>query len=152
MAASARPDTGSRRKMWITLIAMTVSSAMILVDQTSVPLAIPDAMSDLDGEASAGQWILTANMLPLAFMVLGGRLGDIFGLRKIFIIGAVIFSAASAMLRHTNSSSTRLLPSPCSVLSPVSSWSARRTGSEVPKRSSSAAPAGSPRIPAAPPP
>ena len=84
--------------MWITLIAMTVSSAMILVDQTSVPLAIPDAMSDLGGQTSAGQWILTANMLPLAaFMVLGGRLGDIFGLRKIFIIGAVIFSGASAL-------------------------------------------------------
>ncbi len=83
--------------MWITLVAMTVSSAMILVDQTSVPLAIPDAMSDLGGKTSASQWILTANMLPLAaFMVLGGRLGDIFGLRKIFIIGAVVFSTASA--------------------------------------------------------
>ena len=83
--------------MWITLVAMTVSSAMILVDPTSVPLAIPDAMSDLGGKTSASQWILTANMLPLAaFMVLGGRLGDIFGLRKIFIIGAVVFSTASA--------------------------------------------------------
>lgn len=87
-----------RRKMWITLIAMTVSSAMILVDQTSVPLAIPHAMDDLNGEPSVAQWILTANMLPLAaFMVLGGRLGDIFGLRRIFLIGAVIFASASAM-------------------------------------------------------
>ncbi len=84
--------------MWITLIAMTVSSAMILVDQTSVPLAIPDAMEDLHGNPSVSQWILTANMLPLAaLMVLGGRLGDIFGLRKIFISGAVIFAGASAM-------------------------------------------------------
>ncbi len=83
--------------MWITLIAMTVSSAMILVDQTSVPLAIPHAMDDLDGNPSIAQWILTANMLPLAaLMVLGGRLGDIFGLRKIFLIGAVIFATASA--------------------------------------------------------
>ncbi|HMY27168.1 MAG TPA: MFS transporter, partial [Solirubrobacterales bacterium] len=83
--------------MWITLIAMTVSSAMILVDQTSVPLAIPHALDDLDGDPSVGQWILTANMLPLAaLMVLGGRLGDIFGLRKIFLVGAVIFATASA--------------------------------------------------------
>lgn len=89
---------GGRRKMWVTLIAMTVSSAMILVDQTSVPLAVPDAMQDLGGETSVGQWILTANMLPLAaLMVLGGRLGDIFGLRRIFITGAVIFSVASAL-------------------------------------------------------
>jgi len=91
-------DTNSRRKMWITLIAMTVSSAMILVDQTSVPLAIPHAMQDLGGNPSIGSWILTANMLPLAaFMVLGGRLGDIFGLRKIFLVGAVIFAASSAL-------------------------------------------------------
>lgn len=84
--------------MWITLIAMTVSSAMILVDQTSVPLAIPHAMDDLDGNPSVSQWILTANMLPLAaLMVLGGRLGDIFGLRRIFLVGAVVFAAASAM-------------------------------------------------------
>lgn len=94
----AERGPANRRKMWLTLIAMTVSSAMILVDQTSVPLAIPDAMSDLDGDTSIGQWLLTANMLPLAaFMVLGGRLGDIYGLRKVFIIGAVIFSGASAL-------------------------------------------------------
>lgn len=98
MADSTSPGTDNRRKMWLTLIAMTVSSAMILVDQTSVPLAIPHAMSDLDGEASLSQWILTANMLPLAaFMVLGGRLGDIFGLRRVFILGAVIFATASVI-------------------------------------------------------
>lgn len=93
----AEAEPADRRKMWITLIAMTVSSAMILVDQTSVPLAIPHAMDDLGGDPSVASWILTANMLPLAaFMVLGGRLGDIFGLRKIFIIGAVVFAGASA--------------------------------------------------------
>ncbi|MBK5231393.1 MAG: DHA2 family efflux MFS transporter permease subunit [Thermoleophilia bacterium] len=86
-----------KRNRWLTLIAMTLSSGMILVDQTSVPLAIPDAMVDLKAPISDGQWILTANMLPLAaFMVIGGRLGDIFGLRKIFLIGALIFSISSA--------------------------------------------------------
>lgn len=84
--------------MWITLVAMTISSAMILVDQTSVPLAVPHAIEDLDGTTTTSQWILTANMLPLAaFMVLGGRLGDIFGLRRIFVIGAIVFSGASAL-------------------------------------------------------
>jgi len=84
--------------MWITLIAMTVSSAMILVDQTSVPLAIPHAVDDLGGNPSVGSWILTANMLPLAaLMVLGGRLGDIYGLRKVFLVGAVIFAASSTL-------------------------------------------------------
>lgn len=90
-------ETTAKRNRWLTLVAMTLSSAMILVDQTSVPLAIPDAMGDLGASISGGQWILTANMLPLAaFMVLGGRLGDIFGLRKIFLIGALVFSVSSA--------------------------------------------------------
>lgn len=90
-------DTTAGRNRWLTLIAMTISSGMILVDQTSVPLAIPDAMLDLNASISDGQWILTANMLPLAaFMVLGGRLGDLFGLRKVFLTGAIIFSVASA--------------------------------------------------------
>jgi EmrB/QacA subfamily drug resistance transporter len=86
------------RFRWLTLIAMTVSSGMILVDQTSVPLAIPEAMTALDGAISDGQWVLTANMLPLAaFMVLGGRLGDLFGLRRVFLTGALIFSISSAL-------------------------------------------------------
>ena len=88
----------SKRNRWLTLIAMTISSGMILVDQTSVPLAIPYAMTDLNAPVSDGQWILTANMLPLAaFMVLGGRLGDLLGLRRVFLAGALIFVISSAL-------------------------------------------------------
>ena len=62
--------------MWLTLVAMTLASSMILVDQTAVPLASPDVVQGLGGNIADGQWILTANILPLAaFMVLGGRLG-----------------------------------------------------------------------------
>ena len=54
-------------------------------------------MTDLDAPVSDGQWILTANMLPLAaFMVLGGRLGDLLGLRRVFLAGALIFVISSA--------------------------------------------------------
>ena len=68
--------------MWLTLAAMTASASMILVDQTAVPLATPHAIDDLNGNLEDGQWILTANILPLAaFMVLGGKLGDLYGLR-----------------------------------------------------------------------
>ena len=69
---------------------------MILVDQTAVPLATPDVLGDLGGATSEGQWILTANILPLAaLMVLGGRLGDLLGLRRVFIAGAVVFALAT---------------------------------------------------------
>ena len=47
---------------------------------------------------SDGQWILTANILPLAaFMVLGGRLGDLFGLRRVFLTGAVLFAICDGL-------------------------------------------------------
>src|ERR1700735_1070864 len=83
--------------MWVTLVAMTLASSMILVDQTAVPLASPDVVQGLGGNVADGQWILTANILPLAaFMVLGGRLGDLFGLRRVFLTGAVLFAAATA--------------------------------------------------------
>jgi EmrB/QacA subfamily drug resistance transporter len=77
---------------------MTLSTSMILIDQTAVPLATPDAISDLGAALAEGQWILTANILPLAaLMVFGGRLGDLFGLRRAFLAGAVIFMLATAV-------------------------------------------------------
>ncbi len=83
---------------WLTLVAMTLAGSMILVDQTAVPLAIPRVVGGLDAALEDGQWVLTANILPLAaFMVLGGRLGDMFGLRRVFLVGAVTFVAGSAL-------------------------------------------------------
>ena len=84
--------------MWLTLVAMTLASSVILVDQTAVPLASPDVVQGLGAKVSDGQWILTANILPLAaFMVLGGRLGDLFGLRRVFLTGAVLFAISTAL-------------------------------------------------------
>ena len=91
-------DTQVTRAMWVTLAAMTVAASMILVDQTAVPLATPNAVNDLGGSAHESQWLLTANILPLAaFMVLGGRLGDLFGLRRTFLAGAVLFGVATTL-------------------------------------------------------
>ena len=88
----------SHRAMWVTLVAMTLSNSMILVDQTAVPLATPDAIRDLGGSLSESQWLLTANILPLAaFMVLGGRLGDLFGLKRVFLTGGFVFVVSTAL-------------------------------------------------------
>ena len=59
-------DAAARGHDTLTLVAMTVANSMILVDQTAVPLATPDAVSGLGASLSSGQWILTANVLPLA--------------------------------------------------------------------------------------
>ena len=94
---AGEPPVEIPRKAWVGLIAMTLSASLILVDQTAVPLGTPEAVHDLHGSIDEGAWILTANILPLAaFMVLGGRLGDLLGLRKVFLTGSVIFMIATA--------------------------------------------------------
>jgi EmrB/QacA subfamily drug resistance transporter len=86
------------RGRWLTLAAMTLASSMILVDQTAVPLATPEAIEDLGGQISQAQWIMTANIIPLAaLMVLGGRLGDLIGLRRVFLAGALVFGVSTAL-------------------------------------------------------
>jgi EmrB/QacA subfamily drug resistance transporter len=89
----------SRRDMRLTLAAMTLASSMILVDQTAVPLAAPHAIEDLHAPIGESQWLMTANILPLAaLMVFGGRLGDLFGMRRVFLVGAVVFGLATTAM------------------------------------------------------
>lgn len=77
---------------------MTVANAMILVDQTAVPLSLPNIMGDFGIGSQLAQWVLTASLLPLAgLLVLGGRLGDMLGRRKIFVLGCILFAGASAV-------------------------------------------------------
>jgi EmrB/QacA subfamily drug resistance transporter len=77
---------------------MTVANAMILVDQTAVPLALPSIEKQFGVGSEVAQWVLSASLLALSgFLVLGGRLGDMFGRRRTFVVGAVGFTAASAV-------------------------------------------------------
>jgi MFS family permease len=88
----------SQRGTWLTLVAMTLASSMILVDQTAVLLATPEVVDGLDASLSLSPWVLTANILPLAaLMVLGGRLGDLLGLRRVFLAGAAVFATATVL-------------------------------------------------------
>ena len=92
--APAGPARGRR----LVLAAMTVANAMILVDQTAVPLALPSIEKQFGVGTQEAQWVLSASLLSLSgLLILGGRLGDLFGRRRVFVIGAVGFSAASVM-------------------------------------------------------
>ena len=82
----------------LVLIAMTLANAMILVDQTAVPLALPNIMTSLHVSAQGVQWVLNGSLLPLAgLLVFGGRLGDLVGRRRVFTAGAILFAGASAV-------------------------------------------------------
>ena len=87
-----------RRNARLVLVAMTLANAMILVDQTAVPLTLPEIMRQFTIGSQSVQWVLNASLLPLAgLLVLGGRLGDLFGRRRVFILGACMFAGASAV-------------------------------------------------------
>src|SRR5271156_3623612 len=84
------------RNPQVVLEAMILGNSIILVDQTAGPLALPSIMSDFGIGSQTGQWVLTTSLLALSgFLVLGGRLGDQFGRRRIFLVGAVTFLSGS---------------------------------------------------------
>ncbi|MEZ5075990.1 MAG: MFS transporter [Solirubrobacterales bacterium] len=88
--------TDDNRKWW-TLGAMCFALFMIMLDNTVVNVALPSIQRDLDASIAGLEW--TVNGYTLSFAVLlatGGRLGDIFGRRRMFLAGVVIFAAASA--------------------------------------------------------
>jgi MFS family permease len=59
----------------VVLWSMTLANAMILVDQTAVPLALPNIIQDFHVGTQQVQWVMNASLLPLAgLLVLGGRL------------------------------------------------------------------------------
>ncbi len=88
--------TDANRKWW-TLGAMCFALFMLMLDNTVVNVALPSIERDLGASLSSLEW--TVNGYTLAFAVLlatGGRLGDIFGRRRAFLIGVTLFSLASA--------------------------------------------------------
>ena len=77
---------------------MILANSIILIDQTAVPLALPAVISDFDIGTQGAQWVLNTSLLALSgFLVLGGRLGDQYGRRRIFLIGAIGFAVSSTV-------------------------------------------------------
>src|SRR4051794_13229496 len=71
---------------------------MAFLDSTVVTVALPDIGRDFDASTSALQWILNGYLLTLASLILlGGSLGDRYGRRRVFIVGVLLFTAASAL-------------------------------------------------------
>jgi EmrB/QacA subfamily drug resistance transporter len=88
--------TEDNRKWW-TLGAMCFALFMIMLDNTVVNVALPSIQRDLGASTSALEWTVSGYTLSFAvLLVTGGRLGDIFGRRRMFLTGVVIFALSSA--------------------------------------------------------
>ena len=87
----------SRRGRTIALIVVLLAFFMDVLDGTIVNVAIPSIQESLGASYSAIQWIIAGYALAFAlFLITGGRLGDIFGYKKLFLLGIVGFTGASA--------------------------------------------------------
>jgi len=100
-----RPAVTDDNRRWWTLAAMCFALFMVMLDNTVVNVALPSIQDDLHTSIGGLQW--TVNAYTLAFGVLlvtGGRLGDIFGRRRVFLIGVVLFAASSLFIGFSQSS------------------------------------------------
>ncbi len=87
-------STASRQRL--TLLAMCVSQAMILLDITIVNIALPSIQRDLHMSPGRLEWVVSAYALSLATLIpFGGALGDRYGRKRLFVIGLVVFTVGS---------------------------------------------------------
>ena len=87
-------DDGARR--WITLAIVVMAAFIVSLDNSVLNVAIPTILRELDTDLLSLQWVLTGYSLTFAtFLVIGGRLADIFGARRMFIIGTLLFGLGS---------------------------------------------------------
>ncbi|HZR69089.1 MAG TPA: MFS transporter, partial [Burkholderiales bacterium] len=84
------------RKRWVALVVLCLGDLMIVLDSTVVNVALPSIREDLGFSQTALVWVVNAFMLTYGgFLMLGGRLGDLFGKRRLFLGGIVAFTLAS---------------------------------------------------------
>jgi EmrB/QacA subfamily drug resistance transporter len=84
------------RTRWLALIVLCLGDLMIVLDTTIVNVALPSIREDLGFSETSLAWVVNAYLLTFGgFLLLGGRLGDLFGHRRLFLIGITLFTAAS---------------------------------------------------------
>ncbi|HEY4210682.1 MAG TPA: DHA2 family efflux MFS transporter permease subunit [Steroidobacteraceae bacterium] len=89
-------DSISGRGRWLALIVLCLGVLMIVLDTTIVNVALPSIRSDLGYTETSLVWVVNAYMLTFGgFLLLGGRLGDLFGHKKLFLFGLTFFTLAS---------------------------------------------------------
>ncbi len=84
------------RRRWLALIVLCLGDLMIVLDTTIVNVALPSIRADLGFSQTSLVWVVNAYMLTFGgFLLLGGRLGDLFGHRRLFLLGITLFTLAS---------------------------------------------------------
>src|SRR5437763_9409757 len=92
---AASEEQGARRRWWA-LIVLCTGVLMMVLDTTIVNVALPSIREDLRFTETTLVWVVNAYMLTFGgFLLLGGRLGDLYGHRRLFLAGLTLFTVAS---------------------------------------------------------
>src|SRR5581483_3545765 len=84
------------RTRWLALLVLCLGTLMIILDTTIVNVALPSIRADLGFTESSLAWVVNAYLLTFGgFLLLSRRLGDLYGHRKLFLIGLSAFTLAS---------------------------------------------------------
>src|SRR5437763_15648061 len=90
------PITERRERRWLALIILCLGALMIVLDTTIVNVALPAIREALGFSQTSLAWVVNAYVLTFGgFLLLGGRLGDLFGHRRLFLVGISLFTLAS---------------------------------------------------------
>src|SRR4051794_40649913 len=96
--ASAAPLAAPSSRRWLTLVVVGLAQLMVVLDNTVVNIALPSAQQELGFTNGERQWIVTAYSLAFgSLLLLGGRLSDLIGRKRTFVLGLIGFAAASAV-------------------------------------------------------
>ena len=88
--------TLDNRTRWLALLVLCLGDLMIVLDTTIVNVALPSIREDLGFSETSLAWVVNAYLLTFGgFLLLGGRLGDLYGQRRLFLAGISLFTAAS---------------------------------------------------------
>src|SRR3954469_24799885 len=88
----------SDRRRWIALFVVCLGQLMIILDTTIVNVALPSIQSDLHFSQSSLTWVVDGYLITFgSLLLLAGRLGDLFGRKRVFLLGVAAFVAASIL-------------------------------------------------------
>ncbi|WP_166391960.1 MFS transporter [Nocardioides ochotonae] len=98
-ATSTEPTgTGNARRLRWALVLISVAQLMVVLDGTIVNIALPFIQTDLGISEANLTWVVTGYALAFgSLLLLGGRLGDLYGRRRIFMVGLIVFGVASLL-------------------------------------------------------
>lgn len=97
-------------KKWLPVFVLSLALAIILIDATLLNVSLGTLVKDLNTDIQSLQWVITAYSLTIAALTItGGRLGDLFGRKKMFIFGAFLFAVGSFVASISTNVATMII-------------------------------------------